>query len=519
MEKEFNITGKCIPSRHYMADVSNKLERAIQLIEKGEYFIINRPRQYGKTTMLFGLETLLNDMGEYLVFNTSFEGISETTFDDGRTLANGFVRLLLRSRSYYPPDGVSALLAAAPPLSSLDALSAFITDFTSKTDKRVVVLIDEVDQSSNNELFVLFLAMLRNKYLVRDKVKTFHAVVLAGVHDVKSLKLKLRPNEEQKYNSPWNIAAEFKVDMNLQPAEIKPMLAEYCADRSVKMNTRKIADRLFYFTSGYPFLVSKICKMLDEADVPLKKSRKWTTEDIDAAAQALITQTNTNFESLIKNLEHNTALYESVYNIAVDAETRSFNPHNPATNLGVLYGIFADRKGLVIHNRIYREIIVDYMTDKMQQTQISHGADYGGGFKNADKSINMEAVLTKFQAFMREQYSRKDRAFLERNGRLVFLAFIKPIINGSGYDFKEPQVSDERRLDVIITYLQHRYLAELKIWRGQAAHEEGLSQLADYLDRLALTVGYLIIFDHAKIKSWKSEWVTVNEKKVFAIWV
>ena len=93
------------------------------------------------------------------------------------------------------------------------------------------------------------------------------------------------------------------------------------------------------------------------------------------------------------------------------------------------------------------------------------------------------------------------------------------IINGSGFDFKEPQVSDERRLDVIITYLKYRYLAELKIWRGEAAHEIGLAQLADYMDRLALSDGYLIIFDHAKIKSWKKEWVTIGVKKVFMVWV
>lgn len=46
MEKKFNITGKCIPAQHYMADVSKKLAKAYKLIEEGEYFIINRPRQY-----------------------------------------------------------------------------------------------------------------------------------------------------------------------------------------------------------------------------------------------------------------------------------------------------------------------------------------------------------------------------------------------------------------------------------------------------------------------------------------
>ena len=136
---------------------------------------------------------------------------------------------------------------------------------------------------------------------------------------------------------------------------------------------------------------------------------------------------------------------KTIYAIVIDNETRTFNINNPITKLGVMYGIFVNRNGLAIHNRIYQEVIVDYMTDTLHQKQLGQGADFGGGYKNADNSINMELVLLKFQAFMREQYSKKDRDFVERNGRLIFLAFIKPIINGVGYDFKETQISDERR--------------------------------------------------------------------------
>ena len=52
MKKYFNVTGNCNPQRHYMVDVSRKFEQVMDLIEQGEYFAINRPRQYGKTTML-----------------------------------------------------------------------------------------------------------------------------------------------------------------------------------------------------------------------------------------------------------------------------------------------------------------------------------------------------------------------------------------------------------------------------------------------------------------------------------
>ena len=143
--------------------------------------------------------------------------------------------------------------------------------------------------------------------------------------------------------------------------------------------------------------------------------------------------------------------------------------------------------------------------------------DYVSQYRLPNNGLNMEKVLENFQAFMKQQYSDKDQKFLERDGRLIFLAFIKPIINGGGYDFKEPQVSEERRLDVVITYFQHQYVAELKVWYGPAAHEEGLSQLADYLDRLGLDTGYLLIFDHNKKKFWKKDWVEVQGKRIF--WV
>lgn len=43
--KKFNITGICIPQKHYMADLDPKLEQIItQYIENEEYFTINRAR-------------------------------------------------------------------------------------------------------------------------------------------------------------------------------------------------------------------------------------------------------------------------------------------------------------------------------------------------------------------------------------------------------------------------------------------------------------------------------------------
>ena len=519
MAKRFNVTGLCFPDEHFMADVSDKMSQIMSMAEYGDYFIINRPRQYGKTTALYTVSDLLRKTGNYIVLNMSFEGVGDVFFEEEQNFSRGFVRVLAKYASAYAPEFEDWLNETAPQITDLDLLDKMITKLVNKTDKKVIVLIDEVDKSSNNQLFISFLAMLRNKYLERDIFKTFHSVILAGVHDVKSLKLRLRPDQEAKYNSPWNIATDFKVDMNLQVHEIIPMLEDYVHERNIPMDTKAIAEHLFYYTSGYPFLVSKLCKIVDEELMPSQEVKMWTNEIIDVAARQLVRESNTNFDTLIKNLENNSELYNTVYRIAIDGETRGYNIHTPSTNLGLLYGIFVERNGLSIHNRIYREVIVDYMTDRLHEQESNKGIDFGAGYKNPDKTLNMEIILTKFQSFMREQYSKHDRDFLERNGRLVFLAFLKPIINGSGHDFKEPQISEERRLDVIITHLQHKYLAELKIWRGKTAHEEGLLQLCDYLDRLSLTEGYLLIFDHSKRKIWKKEWIEVEGKKIFMVWV
>ncbi len=122
---------------------------------------------------------------------------------------------------------------------------------------------------------------------------------------------------------------------------------------------------------------------------------------------------------------------------------------------------------------------------------------------------------------MTEQYNKKDSDFIERNGRLLFLSFIRPIINGSGYDFKEVQISEEKRLDVVITYGAKRHIVELKIWRGKSLHQEGIGQLCDYLHRQNEEEGYLLIYDLRKEQGRSGQWETIlrEGKKIFAAWI
>ena len=107
---------------------------------------------------------------------------------------------------------------------SMDTMFERLSKMCKISQKPIVLMIDEVDSASNNQVFIDFLAQLRGYYLDRENRSTFHSVIFAGVYDIKNLKLKLRTEEEHQYNSPWNIAADFDIDMNFSTDQITDML-------------------------------------------------------------------------------------------------------------------------------------------------------------------------------------------------------------------------------------------------------------------------------------------------------
>jgi hypothetical protein len=344
---------------------------------------------------------------------------------------------------------------------------------------------------------------------------------LAGVHDIKSLKFRLRHPEDAQTNSPWNIATDFKVVMEFYPNEIAYMLRQYSEAEGVQINFEEFSEKLYYYTSGYPFLVSKLCKTIAEDIMPKKEDKSsWTLEDLERSVQLLLKENNTNFDSLIKNLENNKELYRLVEAVLIEGHKIPYDPHTKNIRLGEIYGIFKGNGIIKVHNRIYEQVIYNYMAGTRIERLISEQKyHFRDTYLSADGSLDLESVLRKFQSFMKEQYSQKNNELIEREWRLIFLAFLKPILNGQGHDFKEVETSEEKRLDIVVTYLHWKYIIELKLWRGEQSHEKGLHQLANYLDIHGVQRGYLLIFDDRKKPTWCEEEIRRGEKEIFAVWV
>jgi hypothetical protein len=520
MKKEFNITGTCRSAEHYMMDDTRRFAEIIDFVERGKYFVINRPRQYGKTTMLFALLRFLDKQEDYFPLKLDLQGTDSQWMESDAKFSEMFLMLVRKDLKRRYTDKVHLTDNKSP--KTLDELSEWISDFITAIGKKVVLLIDEVDSSSNYEPFLRFLGMLRNKYLAKEAGEiTFHSVVLAGVHDIKSLKFKLRNPQDAQYNSPWNIATDFEVVMEFYPVEIITMLKQYSEAENVQMDFEAMAEKLYYYTSGYPFLVSKLCKTIAEKILPKKQDKsKWTLEDLETSVQLLLKEANTNFDSLIKNLENNTDLYDLVYRIIINGERVPFSVDAPMIRLGLMYGIFKENGTVKIHNRIYEQRLYTYMAVRaIEENKFAETRYLGDQFTLDDGSLDLETVLRKFQAFMKEQYSKRNKDLIEREWRLIFLSFLKPILNGQGHDFKEVETSEEKRLDIVVTYLQWKYIIELKRWSGEKSHQRGLTQLANYLDIHSVDKGWLLIFDDRKNPTWREELITHEGKEIFAVWV
>jgi hypothetical protein len=508
MRKEFNITGSCNPEWHYMVDTANRFQAVEELIKKGKYFTINRARQYGKTTLLDMIWRKLS--GRYLVFPLSFEGLGDSAFASEADFAGVFSKMMIRRLS--SDEELASIWQDASP-KSFDDLYSVITNFCRRSAKPVVVTIDEVDKSSDNQLFLNFLGMLRNKYLERNingMNSTFHSVVLAGVYDVKNLKLKIRPNAEKKYNSPWNIAADFNVDMTFHPEEIAQMLTDYENDAHTGMDIKAISEEIYKYTSGYPFLVSYICKKIDE-----DFNRLWTSDSIVKAVKLIVQGGSALMDDLSKNLENNPEFREFMYSVSINSTDYSFSLLNPMVNMGNMFSYIRNKDGhVVIHNLIFEEALFLYFTIDYAIKNNSKLSPFQLNYVRNGLLI-MEHVVTRFQDLMHEEYRDSTVPFLEREGRLLFLTFLKPIINGIGFYYVEPQTRDNRRMDLVVTYGQQEFIIELKIWRGDKYEESGRDQLAAYLETRHTEEGYLVTFDFSKNKQeTKPQWIEWKGKRI-----
>ncbi|MCD7883616.1 MAG: AAA-like domain-containing protein [Lachnospiraceae bacterium] len=412
MAKTFNTEGYCDPDYNYMVDLTGRLAEIKTMVDAGKYFTINRGRQYGKTTTLIALEDYLEPY--YKVISLDFQTLSSACFENETSFVSSFSREILYAAGSVPMQVKSEMESYSQgyaPEMTLSVLFRTLEKLCKESEKKIVLMIDEVDSASNNQVFLDFLAQLRAYYLKRRKTTTFQSVILAGVYDVREwgaapcriaqsamarptsaifdygqeIKRKIRPEEDHKANSPWsvpilaenrgrrpalrrrrtimagspwNIAADYTVDMNFGAEEIAVMLMEYEKDYNTGMDVETMAQSIYDYTSGYPYLVSRLCKLMDEKIAGETafpdKSRAWSGEGFQAALKMLLEEDSLLFESLMKELYDYPELNLVISRMLFQEEKILYNPDDKVMkNAFVLGFLRVQDSSIQIANRIF----------------------------------------------------------------------------------------------------------------------------------------------------------------------
>lgn len=522
MDRVFNVSAACMPGSHYMVNIDEKVNQIKSMIDKGLYFTINRARQYGKTTTLRALEGLLQE--EYTVISLDFQIFSATDFETEKDFIENFCTEILDSirLKLIPPDIYDQLRHMADGSAPNDRLSTLfrcLSRWCRLSAQKIVLLIDETDSASRYQVFIDFLALLRGYYISRDKKAIFHSVVLAGVYDIKNLKNKFV--EEHKMNSPWNIAADFDIDLSLAESGIAGMLADYEQDHHTGMDVQGMAGLIYDYTSGYPFLVSRICKLIDEkvaGDEPFPSKREaWTKEGFLTAVRMLLAEENTLFESLDNKLIDYPDLKQMLQELLLYGNVIEYVPGNMGIRMAVMFGFVTVTDHVVqVANRIFETRLYNgFLAEKSRNSRLAQTAAMEKNQFITDGHLDMELVIRKFVNYYQEIFSGSNEKFLEDNGRCLFLLYIKPIINGARNYYIEARTRTNRWTDLIIDYCGQQHIVELKLWHGQEYHKRGEEQLADYLDLYHAKKGYLISFNFNQNKKAGVKWLQIKDKTIF----
>jgi hypothetical protein len=216
---------------------------------------------------------------------------------------------------------------------------------------------------------------------------------------------------------------------------------------------------------------------------------------VDEAADLLVREDNTLFDDIAKNIENNPSFSKLLENLLLQGWEVPFVTSNPDIGLGAMYGILKARDQMTtVSNILFETRIYDQFTSlaKTRGEVQPHIGERSQFVK--DGRLDVGAVIGRFAAFMKSEYRDEDGTFIERQARLLFLSFLKPIINGTGHYAVEPETRGSRRMDVVVFFGSEEHIIELKIWHGKQAAAEGYDQLVSYLKSRGRTRGYLVSF-------------------------
>ncbi|MBI2569481.1 MAG: ATP-binding protein [Candidatus Schekmanbacteria bacterium] len=494
MPRFFNTAGPCDPEDHFMLPAEHRLPSVRELIVQKLYFVVHAPRQSGKTTCLRAFARALTSEGRHAAVLASCEAAQPA----GGDLDRGIAALL--SSVEFAAQRLPEALRPLPPeaLAGVPAetrLIHYLTRWAAKAPLPVVLFLDEID-ALLDETLLSVLRQLRAGYGERPD-RFPQSIGLIGLRDVRDYKVRIRPESASLgTSSPFNVKVRSLRLSNFTPDEVAALLVQHTAETGQRFEPDALS-LAWELTRGQPWLVNALARQVVEDDVR-DRSVAVTRAHVEAAKDTLILRRDTHLDSLADKLREERV--RRVIEPVLAGDLPDLDRYDDDAAYVEDLGLIERRTGAPprIANPIYHEVIPRALAFAVQESLPQRSVWYVG----ADGLLLTTKLLDEFQAFWRQHAEPllRQQPYPEAAPHLIFFGFLQRIVNGGGTVDREYAVGSGR-MDLCVRWRhpggEQREAFEIKVWRDKRAdpQPEGLDQLADYLVRLGLEHGALLLFD------------------------
>ena len=324
------------------------LDGILTLIWQERYFVLNAPRQTGKTSTLLALASQLNSGEEYCCIYANFEAGQAAREDTGRAMRTLLGELGSRATEMLHDDFVakakSELLEEFGPDGALNEL---FVRWSASNPVPLVVLIDEIDSLVGDTL-ISVLRQLRSGY-DRRPARFPQSVILCGVRDVRDYRIHSSSGAIVLGGSAFNIKAKSLRMGDLSEGQVRSLLGQH-ADETGQVFSGNALSEVWEVTRGQPWLVNALAyEACFEDKAGRDRSRPITLDAIREARERLILRRDTHLDQLVDKLRE-----PRVIEPLLSGGQPSLHPYDIAYVRDL--GLVTQSAPLAIANPIYREV-------------------------------------------------------------------------------------------------------------------------------------------------------------------
>jgi len=541
VEKFFNTAGPVREENNYMIDPLKRINKdeIMTLIDKWRYFILHAPRQTGKTSSLLALQDYINKEGRYDCVYINVEASQAARNDVFEGVRAIIIELAERVSTTLNDEYFFNNWKKWMEMGGFTALKTALKDWCQKSDKPLILLIDEIDSLVGDTL-ISVLRQLRSGYDKRPNAFP-QSVILCGVRDVRDYRIFSTKDQQMiTGGSAFNVKAKSLTVGDFTQEEIRTLYEQHTKETGQRFE-EGVYEMAWEYTRGQPWLVNALAnEACFESEMGRDRSHPITTQLFEAAKNALIIRRDTHIDQLADKLKEERVrrVIEPVLSGKDMSNQFRYTDVEYVQDLGLIR--VQSNGAIEIANDIYQEVIPRELTIESQYGIIEESQWY----INTDGTLNMMKLLKAFQQFFREHSESWIERFQykEAGPQLLIQAFLQRIINGGGLIDREYGLGKKRtdlyiRWPIIPERLQEkktnqpfpitydnediqRMVIELKLKHKNSLEsviDEGLKQTAKYVDKTGAKEAYLIIFDQDNTNWAKRIFIekrTYNNRKI-----